>query len=46
MTIILAITGFISAVSLIVGTATLIGLVAFTDLHDRMMNWVCHKLWW
>ena len=46
MTIILTATGLLTAMTLITGTAVLVAAVALTDIHERVKQWVMHKVWW
>ena len=46
MTLILTTTGILTALTIITGTAVLMAAVALTDLHERVKEWVMHRIWW
>lgn len=46
MTSILFTTGVITLILVIVGTAVLMAAVALTGIHERVKQWVLHKVWW
>ena len=46
MTSILFTAGVIALILVTVGTAVLMAAVALTDIHDRLKQWVLHKIWW
>jgi len=46
MTLILTTTGILTALTIITGTAVLMAAVALTDIHEQLMQWIKHKIWW
>lgn len=46
MTLILTTTGMLASLTLVTGTAVLMAAVALTDLHERVKEWINHRIWW
>lgn len=38
--------GVITLILTTTGTAVLMAAVALTDIHERVKQWVMHKVWW
>lgn len=43
---VMIVTGILSAIVITAGTAVLAAAVALTDLHERLKQWIMHKIWW
>ncbi len=46
MTSILFTTGVITLILVTLGAAVLMAAVALTDIHERVKQWVMHRVWW
>lgn len=43
---VMIVTGILSAIVITTGAAVLMAAVALTDVHDKLKQWVMHKVWW